>query len=522
MTHQQPIELGAKACMMGDKICDYAHHIDGHFCIKEILMLIRFTLKIPPTFFIVIGGIFMESIVTEPLGLFGWKKFEPVLLAALSIESPILLIGKHGVAKSFILERISEALKLNYRFYNASLINYDDLVGIPIPSKDKTSLEYISNKTSIWDAEVVFIDEINRTKPELQNKLFPIIYERRVQGQNLDKLKFRFVAMNPSYINEDEDETEEYFGTMPLDPALVDRFPFIIQVPTWNDLTKADKRKMLYDKFEGRHEFQVDINEIINKTKKNLEICKEKYKVRFSTYIINFMEQLGVLYGYVSTRRAASMLETLIAIHAAKMTLSEYSEESEKLELIDSACLHATVSVPFTAYKKIEDFELVSISNTAWDIDNESIYSEILSIKDPSKKIEFVIKHKEEIKPKDITQTLITSLSSLDEHKKRAATLISYFNLRDIINIPASTIETLVNEIRPCFEVKHHEELKELWKKRIADQVAKLCGNSTKEIDVNHDNLLNSFLPDGYKDEKEVMALSKYYKGMCERIKNGI
>lgn len=87
----------------------------------------------------------MKPLITEQLGLYGWKKLEPVILAALATEMPMLLIGKHGAAKSFILERISEALKLNYRFYNVSLINYEDLVGIPIPSKDKKSLEYISN-----------------------------------------------------------------------------------------------------------------------------------------------------------------------------------------------------------------------------------------------------------------------------------------------------------------------------------------------------------------------------------------
>ena len=214
----------------------------------------------------------MKKLITEQLGLYGWKNLEPIVLAALSTEMPMLLIGKHGSAKSFILERISEALKLNYRFYNASLINYDDLVGIPIPSKDKKSLEYISNSTSIWDAEVVFIDEINRTKPELQNRLFPIIYDKRVQGIDLKKLKYRFAAMNPAYVDDEDDENENelsYFGSMPLDPALVDRFPFIINVPEWDDLNRTDQINMLMDTFNGKHEFEVSIDEIINSCKKN-------------------------------------------------------------------------------------------------------------------------------------------------------------------------------------------------------------------------------------------------------------
>jgi len=120
------------------------------------------------------------SVLTRPLGLEGWAKLEPVVLAALISGDPLLLIGKHGTAKSFLLERLAEALGLTFRFYNASLVNYDDLVGIPVPDESQTSLRYISTPSSIWDAEVVFIDEISRARPELQNKLFPIIHERRV------------------------------------------------------------------------------------------------------------------------------------------------------------------------------------------------------------------------------------------------------------------------------------------------------------------------------------------------------
>ena len=109
--------------------------------------------------------------LTRPLGLEGWTKYEPVLLAALTTEDPLLLIGPHGTAKSFLLERMAQVLEMEYRFYNASLINFDDLVGIPLPDEERKHLRYISTQSSIWDAEIVFVDEINRTRPELQNKL---------------------------------------------------------------------------------------------------------------------------------------------------------------------------------------------------------------------------------------------------------------------------------------------------------------------------------------------------------------
>lgn len=72
-----------------------------------------------------LGGIMNKSLITEPLGLFRWSHLEHIILAALTNEAPMLLIGEHGSAKSFILERLAEALKMEFKFYNTSLINYD-------------------------------------------------------------------------------------------------------------------------------------------------------------------------------------------------------------------------------------------------------------------------------------------------------------------------------------------------------------------------------------------------------------
>ena len=171
------------------------------------------------------------SLLTRPLGLEGWTQLEPVLLAALAAEAPLLLIGSHAAAKSFLLERLARALRLEYRFYNASLVNFDDLVGIPVPDEEQKSLRYIHTPTAIWDAEVGFIDELNRTRPELQNKLFPIIHERRVQGETLKRLRFRWAAMNPPPNPDSDESAAAYLGAEPLDPALADRFAFLIPVP---------------------------------------------------------------------------------------------------------------------------------------------------------------------------------------------------------------------------------------------------------------------------------------------------
>ena len=77
------------------------------------------------------------------LNIFGLDHLEPVLLAALADEQPLLLIGAHGTAKSALLNRIAAALRLEHRHYNASLISFDDLLGYPVPNAERTGLTYL-------------------------------------------------------------------------------------------------------------------------------------------------------------------------------------------------------------------------------------------------------------------------------------------------------------------------------------------------------------------------------------------
>ena len=60
------------------------------------------------------------------LHLIGLDFLDPVVLAALADERPLLLIGPHGTAKSELLNRLATCLGLAHRHYNASLISFDD------------------------------------------------------------------------------------------------------------------------------------------------------------------------------------------------------------------------------------------------------------------------------------------------------------------------------------------------------------------------------------------------------------
>lgn len=177
------------------------------------------------------------------LNLHGLDHLDAVLLAALASEAPLLLIGPHGSAKSALLERVAGALEIEHRHYNASLLSFDDLVGFPVPNAARDGLDYLRTPATLWGAQSVFLDEISRCRPETQNKLFSIVHERRVMGIALDRLRWRWAAMNPPAGFDAGGEIDDaYLGSQPLDPALADRFCFVVPLPTFIELEPKARR----------------------------------------------------------------------------------------------------------------------------------------------------------------------------------------------------------------------------------------------------------------------------------------
>lgn len=184
------------------------------------------------------------------LGVHGFDRVEPVILAALVTEDPLLLVGRSGTGKTFLLNTLSEALGLEHRHYNASLISFDDLVGFPYPEKDGTGVRFLETPATVWSAESVLIDELSRCKPEHQNRLFSLVHERRLQGLPLSRLRYRWAAMNPC--SADQGGLEEYAGSEPLDPALGDRFALFVEAVDWPSLDDGERRRVADPGGEGR------------------------------------------------------------------------------------------------------------------------------------------------------------------------------------------------------------------------------------------------------------------------------
>ena len=394
--------------------------------------------------------------LTRPLGLEGWSDLDPIILAALATEEPILLVGKHGTAKSFILERLAKALGQEFRFYNSSLINYDDLVGFPIPNESNSSLEYISTPSSIWDAEVVFLDEINRCRPELQNKLFPIVHERRVQGIQLEKLRYRWAAMNPPP-EPDTEEAEEYLGAEPLDPALADRFSFILTAPSWSELNHTSRLKVISDQYAGEHPFTVSPGLLVEKARKAYLALQSSPPVQLAEYVIALENQYSKTKGYLSTRRLTNLHRNILAIHAARTVIegvpAKRSRNAKNFgDWEESAYLALIHSLPETVNTgKTGNAKLLAMHKQVWEIiqlDDTSAWKEILNTGDPLKRLVVANGLREKLGDLDLGKVILEALSAqTNRGNKATVALASYLAFSQDRDIPATVVETLATEL---------------------------------------------------------------------------
>ncbi|MEI7436252.1 MAG: MoxR family ATPase [bacterium] len=458
----------------------------------------------------------------------GWTHLDPILLAALTTAEPMLLIGRHGTAKSFLLERLAEALGLKYRFYNASLVNYDDLVGIPVPTEDQRALRYISTPTSIWDAEVVFVDELNRTKPELQNKLFPIIHERRVQGVALEKLRYRWAAMNPAPLDDADDDAVVYLGAEPLDPALADRFAFLIEVPSWENMTPDEKRTVLLDQFGGRHDFPVSIPNLISRS---IGIYAELYKncpKELSDYIIALVDLLNKSQKVISTRRATMLLRNILAIQAARVTLAEAADSAANLLQVDwdtsafLAILHGHPALATLGH--LDRVTILAAHKQAWKIagiEANDPWKRLLQIHDPVERLALALQLGRALPVNDLSQLISDTVASEKNAARRTAlSLAIYLAIKDRVDLPAGVVEILAKDARRVLMPVTKNVNADHAVLDVAREIGRICStikDAPERREAYTRNLLQGLLPDGYVGIKPE-AVMKYFHALWARL----
>ena len=299
----------------------------------------------------------MNPGILKSIGVYGYDKVEPLVLAALVTEDPLLLIGKAGTGKTYLLNSLSEALGLEHRHYNASLIAFDDLVGFPYPEENGQSIRYIQTPATVWQAESVLVDEISRCKPEHQNRLFSLVHERRIQGLPLERLRYRWAAMNPC--GTDQGVGDSYDGSLPLDQALADRFALILEVPEWKELSDQERALVADPRGEGVLSIDtVGLRSEVEAARGVFLDLVEQAPPAFIKYAAAAATVLGNSRVRISPRRVRQLVKNLYAV--ASLRGGAVKEADFLLTL--------TWSLPHRAWGVSPDREVIAAAHrTAWD-----------------------------------------------------------------------------------------------------------------------------------------------------------
>jgi MoxR-like ATPase len=320
------------------------------------------------------------------LGIYGMEMVEPVLLAGLISGEPMLLIGAHGTGKSYLLNRLSSALGLDWRHYNASLLNFDDLIGYPLPD-DQGQLRYMQTPSAIWGAESVFFDEISRCRPDMQNKLFPIIHERRCQGIKLERLVYRWSAMNPPDVDNDDFDGNGYLGSEPLDSALADRFAFVVEMPDWGEMKPEQQEQII----ACREDDQVSaaaatrLRGLVDSGRASIPSLAGRFQQCLVAYVRVVMALLAHGDVNLSARRGGILLRNILAVHAAQL------QHDAAASLADSAWLALLHGIPQRATGvKVSQVKLLTAHREAWKAApraNDDPLVALLTERDPLKRV---------------------------------------------------------------------------------------------------------------------------------------
>ena len=261
------------------------------------------------------------------------------LLLEILEETPanqnIMLMGKHGIGKSQILEKFytEKGCKVVPLFLG-QMSDPGDLIGIPHKNEQTGHTEFMPPYWFPTDDTpvVLFLDELNRARPEVLQTIMDLALNRKLAGRSLPKGSRIISAVNNG---------EEYQLT-DLDPALVSRFNIYEFVPSvqdwllWANKNGIDERITNYistnPKALDNHTAVEDLD--------NLEKTPDRRGwVRVSEIITgkNVLKQshksmIAGIIGGIEANRFFEFLDKNHLLTAKELLLGNYEENKHKLK----------------------------------------------------------------------------------------------------------------------------------------------------------------------------------------------
>lgn len=198
------------------------------------------------------------------------------VLISIFSQGHCLLVGVPGLAKTLLVQTISDALGLDYnRIQFTPDLMPSDIVGSEILNSDR---QFEFKKGPLF-ANIILADEINRTPPKTQAALLEAMQERAVTAAGN-----RFKLDDPFFVLATQNPIEQE-GTYPLPEAQLDRFMFnvILDYPSFEEELQVIKKTT--------SDISVKLNKVLD-GKKIVEFQKLVRRIPISDNVIEYAVKL--------------------------------------------------------------------------------------------------------------------------------------------------------------------------------------------------------------------------------------
>ena len=137
----------------------------------------------------------------------------------------IMLVGNHGIGKSEILTEFFKEKGMNViALFLGQMADPGDLIGLPCKDEKSGKTDFMPPYWFPTDGKpiVLFLDELNRARPEILQTVMDLALNRKLAGRYLPQGSRIISAVNAG----------DQYQLTDLDPALVSRFNIVNFAPT--------------------------------------------------------------------------------------------------------------------------------------------------------------------------------------------------------------------------------------------------------------------------------------------------
>lgn len=284
----------------------------------------------------------------------GQDEMITLLLAGLFTGGHVLIEGVPGIAKTMTVNLLAKALDLEFkRIQFTPDLMPADVTGTSIFNAKSSEFEF---KSGPIFANIVLIDEINRSPAKTQAALFEVMEEQQVSidgKTHYMPLPFMVMAtQNPI----------EHEGTYKLPEAQQDRFQFRIRIDYPNLAEEIEILQRFESDFSQSATESVkpvlNIHEISNFKKIIQKVYIQKELIEYVAKIIDFTRHTGDLFLGASPRASLAVVKTSKAL--AAMQGRDFVTPDDIRYALYPVLNHRVILSP---EKEMEGFEIKDVLN---------------------------------------------------------------------------------------------------------------------------------------------------------------